>query len=50
VLWVLFIGGTVALETPEEVWFQAEITNLLLLIQLPDWKRIEAWLEETVES
>jgi hypothetical protein len=50
VLWILFVGGTVALDTPAEAWFIAEIANLLIRIQFLNWESIEASLQETIKS
>lgn len=50
VLWILFVGGTVALDTPAETWFVAEITNLLIFMRFLDWESIETTLQEIVKS
>jgi hypothetical protein len=50
VLWILFVGGAVALDSPAEAWFMAEITNLLNFMQLLRWESIEASLQEIVKS
>lgn len=50
VLWILFVGGTVALDTPAEAWFMAEIMNLRIQMQILYWESIGSALQEIVKS
>jgi hypothetical protein len=50
VLWILFVGGAVVLNTHAEAWFMAEIINSLILTRFLDWESIEISLQEIVKS
>jgi hypothetical protein len=43
VLWILFVGRTVALDTQAAAWFMAEITNLLIFTRFLDWDATSIW-------